>query len=243
LITQSLSNQPATLSPVVISKTLSSSPQTLNWSNLGTGRVDEYRVTLASNVTLTFTGARDGQYCLITVKQDGTGGRLITWGSETDFTQIGGTPTLSTTPSTEDIFLFVYDLPNNEYRCILVRATAASNELALPMCNIPGFYPEDIRIRLATTEALEFAANFSGSVALARSASTGTVTIVINKIVSAVTTAIGSITFTSSATGVFASTGGLAQSIVAGGIIEFLFPHVVDATLEDVSLSVRGTIV
>lgn len=113
-MTFSLTNVPDIVSPVVISTT----GATLNWSNLGEGRVDEYRITLSSPLSISMTGGRDGGFYRLTLIQDSGGGKTVTWSSEVDFTNFGSTPILHTTANATDILLFLYDLANNKYRCI-----------------------------------------------------------------------------------------------------------------------------
>jgi hypothetical protein len=67
------------------------------------------KVTLAGNRTLSApTNSASGQFISLTVIQDATGSRLLTWNSAYEFT--GDTaPTLTTTASKADIFVFKYN--------------------------------------------------------------------------------------------------------------------------------------
>jgi hypothetical protein len=67
------------------------------------------KVTLADNRTLSApTNSASGQFISLTVIQDATGSRLLTWNSAYEFT--GDTaPTLTTTASKADIFVFKYN--------------------------------------------------------------------------------------------------------------------------------------
>lgn len=77
---------------------------TLDWSN-----ADSIFVTLTDDTTITMTGAVPGQKCTLTLLQDATGGRTVTWGSEvrygTDITSI----VLTTTGSLQDKLGFIYN--------------------------------------------------------------------------------------------------------------------------------------
>ena len=79
---------------------------TITW-NVGTSPVA--KVTLGGNRTLSApTNGVTGQFISIAVIQDGTGSRTLTWNSAYVFT--GGTaPTLTTTVSKADIFVFRYN--------------------------------------------------------------------------------------------------------------------------------------
>jgi hypothetical protein len=67
------------------------------------------KVTLAGNRTLSApTNSASGQFISLTVIQDATGSRLLTWNSAYEFT--GDTaPTLTTTASKADVFVFKYN--------------------------------------------------------------------------------------------------------------------------------------
>ncbi len=86
------------------------------------------------------------------------------------------------------------------------------------------------------TEAGTFPANFAGSFARAKIASTGTVTFSI-KINS---TTIGTATFTSSTTGTLATVGGGAIAFDAGDLVDFIAPASPDATLADIAFGLRA---
>ena len=67
------------------------------------------KVTLGGNRTLSApTNSASGQFISLTVIQDATGSRLLTWNSAYEFT--GDTaPTLTTTASKADVFIFKYN--------------------------------------------------------------------------------------------------------------------------------------
>lgn len=108
--------------------------------------------------------------------------------------------------------------------------------------DVHAFYPGEptdaaIILRVPVARAVAFPANFSGSYAKASAASTGTVAVDVKKNGSS----IGTITFTTSATGTFASSGGSAQSLAAGDVIELVAPATADATLADIGIVLAGT--
>lgn len=78
--------------------------------------------------------------------------------------------------------------------------------------------------------------NFSGSQAIAQTASTGTAVITVKKNGSTV----GTITFSASTAGVFATSGG-AFTMVAGDVISLTNQGSSDATLANISVSILGT--
>ena len=85
--------------------------------------------------------------------------------------------------------------------------------------------------------AHNFAANFASSQGVAKVASTGTAVITVYKN----GTSIGTITYTSSATPAFATSGGSAESLAAGDLLEFVAPSSPDATLAGVRITLFGT--
>jgi hypothetical protein len=67
------------------------------------------KVTLGGNRTLSApTNSASGQFISLTVIQDGTGSRLLTWNSAYEFTG-DVAPTLTTTASKADVFVFKYN--------------------------------------------------------------------------------------------------------------------------------------
>jgi hypothetical protein len=73
-------------------------------------------VTLTGNTTLALNLANmfNGSKLEITLKQDGTGGRTVTWFNNIRW-QLGVVPTLTTTANKEDVFLIEQRAPN-DYR-------------------------------------------------------------------------------------------------------------------------------
>jgi hypothetical protein len=67
------------------------------------------KVTLGGNRTLSApTNSASGQFISLTVIQDGTGSRVLTWNSAYEFTG-DVAPTLTTTASKADVFVFKYN--------------------------------------------------------------------------------------------------------------------------------------
>jgi hypothetical protein len=85
---------------------------------------------------------------------------------------------------------------------------------------------------------VSFASGLSGSYARARTASAGTYTITINKIVSGVTTSIGTITFSTSATGSFTFSSTVTLS--PGDVVEFV-SGTADASIVGIHITMQGT--
>ncbi len=81
-----------------------------NWS-----LYDEIRITLAGNATLTFAGARDGQGCLLKLRQDATGGRQVTFASTIRYNALLQSYQVSQAPGLVDKVGFVYDSAESVY--------------------------------------------------------------------------------------------------------------------------------
>src|SRR5215469_2536081 len=94
--------------------------------------------------------------------------------------------------------------------------------------------------RLITTEAISFAADFAGSYMLAGVGSTGSVTVNISVIHAGTPTVIGTGVFSASATATLSTTGHTTQTAVAGDVIQWAFPAGTDATLANVSSTLRA---
>lgn len=67
---------------------------------------NKHRVTLAGNRTLAVSNVKTGQCFLIRLLQDGTGSRTVTWFATISWPN-ASVPTLTTTASKADVFLFV----------------------------------------------------------------------------------------------------------------------------------------
>ncbi len=74
-----------------------------------------FRVTLTGSATVANpTSPADGQKITFEIIQDGTGGRLLTWGSQFNF-GTAGIPVLSATAGKRDLIGFVYSAPATEW--------------------------------------------------------------------------------------------------------------------------------
>jgi hypothetical protein len=82
-----------------------SSNITVDWS-----KSDAQMVTLTGNTTINFTNGRAGGKCILLIKQDSTGGRIITWGSNI----VNGFQP-STLPNSITAVIFVYDSVDSKY--------------------------------------------------------------------------------------------------------------------------------
>jgi hypothetical protein len=92
-------------------------------------------------------------------------------------------------------------------------------------------------IGFRAVRAHNFAANFAGAQGGALVASTGTLVITVKQNGSS----IGTITYTASAIPVFATSGGTAQALAAGDLIEFVGASTADATLGGVRITLFAT--
>ncbi len=80
-----------------------------------------FTVTISGNRTLSNpTNPIDGQKIIYRIKQDGTGNRLITWGTAFRFGVDIPTPTLSTTASKTDYIGFIYNGTDSKWDCLAV---------------------------------------------------------------------------------------------------------------------------
>ncbi len=68
-----------------------------------------YDLTLTADCTLTLTGAVTGEahYVTLLLRQDGTGGRLVTWPGSVEWTGDGSPPTLATDPDALDVVVLL----------------------------------------------------------------------------------------------------------------------------------------
>lgn len=81
-----------------------------NWS-----LYDEIRLTLAGDVTLSFSGARDGQGCLLKIRQDATGSRSVTLPGSTRYNTLIQSYAPTPQPGMVDKIGFVYDSAESVY--------------------------------------------------------------------------------------------------------------------------------
>lgn len=89
--------------------------KTIDWS-LG----NVARITLTGNITITNSGAYDGQKLMLELTQDGTGSRTVAWTSETRFGTDITTVTLTTTASKMDRIGLVYNATAGKYDVVAV---------------------------------------------------------------------------------------------------------------------------
>jgi hypothetical protein len=97
-----------------------SSAITVDWS-----KSDSQMVTLTGNTTISFTGGRAGGKCILLIKQDSTGGRTVTWGSNI----VNGFQP-SATANTVTAMIFVYDSVDNQYVGI-TSSTVVNNTITI----------------------------------------------------------------------------------------------------------------
>lgn len=94
-------------------QTITSTPTgavTCDWASY-----DEIRVTLTTDTTFTFAGALDGQGCILKVKQDATGGRLVNLPASARFNAILTAFSASTAAGRADLLGFRYDGDDARY--------------------------------------------------------------------------------------------------------------------------------
>lgn len=84
---------------------------TIDLSDKTKGRIR--RINLGGNRTLAISNppAVDGQAFCVILKQDGTGGRTVTWWSNIKWPDATA-PVLTNTPNRYDLFTFIYDGTN-----------------------------------------------------------------------------------------------------------------------------------
>lgn len=81
---------------------------------------DEIRVTLTANTTFSFSGALDGQGCVLKVKQDVVGGRTVSFGAEVRFNSLITIFNATATAGKADKVGFVYDGTDSYYDFVSV---------------------------------------------------------------------------------------------------------------------------
>jgi hypothetical protein len=89
----------------------------INWNV--SGNSTNYKITLTANTTLNVINYVDGDYGTIIVKQDGVGGRTLTFSSPSGTHYVvnggGGSPTLTSNPNARDVLTFTYDGDGDEF--------------------------------------------------------------------------------------------------------------------------------
>ena len=101
--------------------------------------------------------------------------------------------------------------------------------------------PTDPCINILVTRKVSCPAGFTASGGVAQEASTGTAVLNVNQIHAGTPTTRGTVTFTSSATGVVASGSGMA--IAAGDVVQLAMPTSADATLGDIAVTINCSLV
>ncbi|MGH8032522.1 MAG: hypothetical protein ACREO8_09205 [Luteimonas sp.] len=81
---------------------------------------DEIRVTLTSNTTFTFSGALDGQGCILKIKQDGTGGRTVALPSGVRYNALITAYFVTATADKADKVGFVFDGTDSRYDIVSI---------------------------------------------------------------------------------------------------------------------------
>jgi hypothetical protein len=88
---------------------------TINWAV-----ADVIRVTLTGNITITNSGAVDGQKCILELLQDATGSRTVAFTGETRFGASVTTFTATTTANKFDRLGFIYNGVASKYDVLAV---------------------------------------------------------------------------------------------------------------------------
>lgn len=101
-------------SPRIKTDTWSATP-TVDWSN-----ADVVRMELTGSTSFTFTGAVDGQRCLLELKQDVVGGHTVTFGAEVRYGTDLTSYTATVTASKKDRVVFIYDGADNKYDVVSI---------------------------------------------------------------------------------------------------------------------------
>ncbi|ASK91042.1 hypothetical protein KWH04_01210 [Xanthomonas campestris pv. trichodesmae] len=81
---------------------------------------DEIRVTLTSNTTFTFSGALDGQGCILKIKQDSVGGRTVALPSGVRYNALITTYFVTTIAGKADKVGFVFDGADSRYDIVSI---------------------------------------------------------------------------------------------------------------------------
>jgi hypothetical protein len=146
---------------------------------------------------------------------------------------IKGSTTLTLSPGR--LYVVYLDGTANGIVARDVGGTSEPNDLHV---FIPGVLSSSqLMFRMKVTRAFTLPANLSGGYGTAGTASTGTKVVDIKKNGSSVAT----ITYTASATGTLATSGGTAQSFAVGDVLTIVGPASADATLADVTIDLFGS--
>lgn len=83
---------------------------------IDTDTISMSRIILTGNTNITFTGTPDdGQPILLSLEQDGTGSRIVTWESRVRFSTDMGDTSLSTGSNLIDYILLRYHLADDKW--------------------------------------------------------------------------------------------------------------------------------
>lgn len=87
----------------------------VDWSN-----TDTFRLHLTGNATLTFSGAIDGQKCLLEIIQDATGGRTVTFPDDIAYSSNLPSALVSTAANKRDKQGYIYNSSAAKYDLVAV---------------------------------------------------------------------------------------------------------------------------
>jgi hypothetical protein len=97
--------------------------------------------------------------------------------------------------------------------------------------------------QLVFTRGITFPVNFALAQGFAGQLATATTVFTVKKFAGGVTTTVGTITWTAGVEdATFATTGGLAQTFVAGDVVRFYGASPPDATLRDIAVTIPGSV-
>lgn len=209
--------------------------------------VEQFAINLTSG-NVTVTALQQQRNLLFLASGVATGGRTVTLAgtvkrtifvesaaaNTTTFGLIRGATTLNLSPGR--LYLVYTDGTANG---IVARDIGGTSEPSDHCVFVPGLFTvnNQLMFRRKVLRAFTLPANLAGSFGSAGTASTGTKVIDIQKAgVSQAT-----ITFTASATGTLATSGGTAKSFAVGDVLTILGPATPDATLADVTVDLFGT--
>lgn len=99
----------------ILSQPAFSGSLAIDWST-----ADEIEVTLTGTFTPSFTGAFDRQRCMLTLKQDGTGSRLVTLPGNVRYGTEITSFTATTTAGKADRLGFVFNATDSKYDLVAV---------------------------------------------------------------------------------------------------------------------------
>ena len=83
--------------------------------NINVDKQEMIDITLTDNCTINFSGARDGQSFILRIRQDGSGNRVVTWGTMCRASTTVALPSVSTGANKLDYIGFRYNGTDNKY--------------------------------------------------------------------------------------------------------------------------------